>query len=263
MVVIFMLMALALSVGIGVSSRFIKNLRSTKETDFSGRAVAIAEAGVESLLLESFETLDEYIQYGSCGSACTLEITGVDGVTARAQVSLSHLGASADAFPLNLTTTQTQEINLSGYPDDRDLWLCWDPPSGEEPSIVGLYFHGTSGNYGVDNFAYNSFGSSYSANGFSEASANFDYTNCFSISGKPNPKMVRLRSVYDDVSVFVVPDVGELLPTQGILIESVGTVVDVTKVVSVVKSATFLPTPFDYVLYSKSTQDALSNMPSD
>lgn len=259
-VVIFILMTLALSVGIGVATRFVKNLRMSERVDISARSVAIAEAGIERLLLLPYETLADYIQYSSCGTDCYLEVTGDDGVVATATVTLSHLGASSDPFLVSLSTTETREVDLDGYPTSANAWVCWnDAPSGETASVTGLYFHGTRGSYGVDNFAYNPVGSTHIENGFDNASANLGYSHCFSILSKDDSKMLRLKSVYNDADVFIIPAPSEELPSQGILLESVGEVDDVEKIVRVVKSNPFLPGYFDYVLYSKSQEEPLAN----
>jgi len=99
----------------------------------------------------------------------------------------------------------------------------------------------------------------YSSNGFSQAATNFGYTNCFNIAGQTTPKLLRLKSVYNDVDAFVIPAPGVSLPIQGILIKSTGSVKDLTRVVSVIKSAASLPTSFDYAIQMKSTTTTFSN----
>ena len=71
--------------------------------------------------------------------------------------------------------------------------------------------------------------------------------------------MLRFKAVYEENIAVVIPEVGEVLPTQGILIESVGAAGDVTKTVTVIITDPVLSSQFDYVLYQKSTTEPLSN----
>lgn len=259
LVLITLLMVLALGIGISVSSGFFKSLRSNVESDLSSRAVAVAEAAVEGLLLLPQATLESYIALNNCGSVCTLNITGSDGVVASAQVTLSYMGNSSSAYPIDFKQNDTVEVNLQSYPNNTNVYVCWNnPASGPLPSFTALYFYGTSGSYNVDNFSYNSLSSSYS-NGFSTASSNFGYTNCFTITGKTTPVSVRVRALYADATAYIVPANGSSIPTQGILMTSTGTVKDTVKIVQVVKGFSYTPTIFDYVLYQKTTDSPLSN----
>ncbi len=258
-VIIFILITLALGIGVGIASRFVRNIRSSRQVDLASRAVAIAEAGVEKVLLEPYDALDNYIQYGSCGAVCQLTITGEDGVIANSQVTLSYLGSSADPYRVDLSEDNVQEINLSGYPASKNIWVCWNATGADAPSVVAAYYHGTPSSYGVDYFSYNSPGSSHTDNGFDTATGFFDYLGCFDFSSKADSLILRLKSIYAEVNVYVLPDVGEMIPSQGILISAEGTVEDVTRVVKVLKSKPFLPAQFDYALYSRSSTEPLSN----
>lgn len=257
---VIMVMLIALSVGLAVSTRFIKSLRITARTDTSSRAIAVAEAVVERMLNTDYDTLADYINFGSCGTSCTLQIVGADGVTATANVTLSFAGGSSEVYPVSLKEEDIIEVNLEGYPDSTDLNICWDNPlEGELPAVTGFLLHGTDGSYQVDAFAYNSIGSIYGANGFDEAVAGFGYAHCALVSGVSNMVSVRMRSIYNDVNAFVVPENGVDLPSQGILVSSIGTVLDTQRKSEVVISNPFVPLPFDYALYSKSESASLSN----
>jgi hypothetical protein len=257
---VIMIMLIALSVGVSVSTRFIKSLRMSSRTDTSSRAVAIAEAVVERILKTDYQVLSDYINFGNCGSACTLQIVGADGVTATAAVTLSFAGGSSEPYLISLKEDDIIEVNLQGYSDGTDLNICWDnPPQGELPAVTGSLVYGTDGNYQVDAFAYNSIGSIYGANGLDEAISGFGYGHCALVNGVSDMMAVRVRSIYSNVDAYVVPEAGVDLPSQGILISSLGTVVDTERKVEVVMSNPYLPLPFDYVLYSRSADTPLSN----
>lgn len=259
LIIIVFVMVLALATGISVSSRFIKNLRSTTRTQTGYRSGAVAEAVLERILLKSSDELQDYINYGSCGADCTLSITNSDGVIETANVTLTQLGNSSDPFVLHITQDQSSEINLSGYDDDTDVTICWnDPSSGEYPSIVGMLIHGTLGNYEASSFAYNSAASTQNNNFYTASAAN-GYQNCFSVDSQSDPEMIRLRALYQDIDVTVIPDSGSVIPSQGILIESEGHVLDTNTKVSAIKGTNATPYIFDYVLFSKSESNPLAN----
>jgi len=71
LVIVFMMMIIALSIGLSVSSRYIKSLGILSRADNSARAHAVAEAAIEHLLLLPIATLESYAQNGTCGADCT------------------------------------------------------------------------------------------------------------------------------------------------------------------------------------------------
>jgi hypothetical protein len=257
---VIMVMLIALSVGVSVSTRFIKSLRIASRTDASSRAFAVAEAAVERMLNKDYDTLLDYINFGSCGTDCTLQIVGADGVTASATVVLGLAGGASEPYLVSLREDDIIEVNLEGYPDGTALNICWDnPPEGELPAVIAMLLFGTDGNYQADAFSYNSIGSIYGANGFDEAVAGYGYAHCAEVTGVSDMISVRIRSIYNDVNAYVIPEIGIDLPSQGILISSTGTVIDSQRKVEVVVSNPFVPIPFDYALYSKSGSVPLSN----
>ncbi|MBT6401319.1 hypothetical protein HN803_00225 [candidate division WWE3 bacterium] len=258
---VVMVMIIALSVGVSVSTRFIKSLRISSRTDTSSRAVAVAEAAVERILNTDYTDLEDYINFGSCGTACTLQIVGADGVTANATVTLGFAGGTSEDFLVSLREDDTIEVNLQTYPDNTDLNICWDaPPSGELPSVTGMLIHGSDGSgYEADAFSYNSIGSIYGANGFTEAISGYGYSHCALVNGTTDMLSVRVRSIYNSIDAYVVPSTGIDLPSQGIIISSLGVVSDTERQVEVLVSNPYLPLSFDYVLFSKATDNPLSN----
>jgi Tfp pilus assembly protein PilX len=259
-VAVFFVMVLAFSIGVGVSSRFLKSTRVSIRTDNSYRALAIAESLVEKLLVLPTATLRDYIEYDSCGADCLLEFTGDDGLVANATATLGYVGETSDPYLVSLTPTTVEEVNLTGYSDNTSIYVCWESASvNPKPSITGLLIYEDSGEYVAEDFACNSVDSVISDNNFDDASANFGYTNCHEINSRQNPVALRIRSVYNDLDAHVVPASSENLPSQGILIESVGVVQDATRKVSVIRSDPYLPIQFDYLLFQTSLTEPLAN----
>jgi len=259
LVIIVFLAVISLLLGVSISLRYITNVRNITQSDSSSRALAVAEAAVERILLLPTETLENYINSGNCGSDCYLLITGSDGVNAEANITLSYLGNSSGDFNLFLKRDNSGEVSLNGYPDNTGVTVCWNNPGGDVPSVTALYVYGTVGSYNADAYSYNSLGSTHADNGFSEASAQFGYQNCFNVAGKVSPGILRLKSFYNDVTLSIVASSGATIPSQGILITSEGTVSEQVRKIEVTKTLYHMPTQFDYVIYQKSTTDALSN----
>jgi len=261
LIIVVLTMMMALAVGISISSRFLKSVNVTTRSDSSNRALAVAEALTERLLVKPYATLKGYIDFGNCGTECALSINGTDGVLATASAVLSYVGNDSNSLPVSLKRDKVTEVYLTGYTANKTLSVCWNnPQSGGEGSVAGFLVYDTGGStYVLSNFAYNSLNSVYSSNGFSQAVSDFGYTNCFNIVGQTTPKLLRLKSVYNDVEAYVIPAAGATIPVQGILIKSTGTVQNSTRVISVTKSNSYLPIPFDYTIQVKSTTNPFSN----
>lgn len=256
LIIIFILMVLALSIGIAISSRYIKTLNILTTGDNASRAHAVAEAAIEHILLLPISTLEDYAQNGTCGTDCTLEITADDGQLITATVELSRLGSSEDPFLVELEQTSTSQVVLAGYPDNTDLNVCWNE---SDMSVHAIFIQGTRGDYTSDSMSYNPTTTSHPENNFDMASPSMGYNHCFTFNSQTDPSMLRLKSYYQDSSVMVIPSVGANLPTQGILIESIGTAGNSIKKVSVIITDPILPAVFDYALYQKSDTEPLSN----
>jgi hypothetical protein len=253
--IVLMIMFVALTVGVTVSSRFIKSLHSIVATDDATKALGVAEAAIERLLLKSSDTLLGYINNNNCGSDCTLTITDVTGQRLTADVVLSIVGNTTDSYELSVAKGETGAINLTGYTSGRTVYACWNGTS----SLTGLYIYSQSGVIKATPFSYNAVLAYDTTNGFSNSSANFGFANCFSVQAIQTPLSVRFQSIYDRTDITVLPEAGYSLPVQGIQLVSTGRAGPAQKKVTVIKSTSYSPTYFDYALYQKSYDDSLSN----
>jgi len=256
LVIVFVMMVLALSIGIAVSSKYIKTVGIISRGDNTARAHAAAEAAIEHILLLPISTLENYAQNGTCGADCTLQIDSGDGQTITATVELSRLGNSSDPFLVELSEDSSSQVSLTGYQDNTNLSVCWNESN---MSVQSIFIHGTQGDYDAESMSYNPTTTTHSDNNFDMASPAMGYNHCFTFNSQTDPAMLRMKAVYQEGSVMVIPSGGANLPTQGILIESIGVAGQSEKKVSVIITDPILPTNFDYVLYQKSTTEPLSN----
>jgi len=255
LVAIVVLMVLALTVGVVVSNRFIKSLRDISQSDNSSKALAVAEAGIERMLLVPNETLEGYINFGNCGSDCVLEITGALGIKVRADISLSFLGATSDPFEMKGKEGEAIQVYLSGYSSGATLDVCWDDSS----SIYASYIYDQSGVIKSNIYAYNPVSYVGFDNGFTEAASSHGHQSCFTVTASNTPKLLRIKPFLSDPMIYVIPSEGQNLPSQGVLIISTGRAGNAIRVVKVLKATSSSPEYFDFVIYQKSDTDPLSN----
>ncbi|MFH1899048.1 MAG: hypothetical protein ABIJ82_01065, partial [Patescibacteria group bacterium] len=129
-------------------------------------------------------------------------------------------------------------------------------------SVYASYIYDQSGVIAVDIYAYNPVGYTGYINNFSDAISSHGYPNCFTVSTPYTPKVLRIRPINVDATIIIVPSGGHSLPSQGVLITSIGRAGDAVKTVKVLKSSASAPEYMDFVIYQKSTTDPLSNRPN-
>jgi hypothetical protein len=255
LVAVIVLMVLALTVGVVISNRFIRTLRDISQSDNSSKALAVAEAGIERMLLLPNETLEGYINFNNCGTACILEITGALGIKVRADITLSFIGASNDPFELKGKEGEVSQVYLSGYNSGGTLNVCWDDNS----SIYASYIYEQSSVVKSNIYAYNPVGYVGFDNGFTNSASAYGHQSCFTVTAVNTPRLLRLKSFSSDPIIYIIPSEGQNLPSQGVLITSTGRAGNAIRVVKVLKATASAPEYFDFVLYQKSTTDPLSN----
>lgn len=258
LIIAIIIMVLALTVGVMVSSRYIATLRNISESDNSSRALAVSEAAIENILIIPQETLEEYINYNNCGSACILEISGESNYRARADVSLSFAGASNEPYSIKVRSGEIYQLSLNGYGSGSTLDICWD----SQASVYSSYIYDVSGVVSSEIYAYNPLGYIGADNGFSEATSLHGHVNCFTVTSSGVPRILRVKPYNEEAVIYFIPSEGQNIPSQGILITSVGRSGDAVKTVQVLKTTGAVPEYFDYVIYQKSLDIPLSNRPN-
>jgi len=249
LVIAIVLMTIVLSASVVISSRFFKSLRVFTNSDNSSKAMYIAESLAERLLYKTDEELTGYVNNNNCLQNCYISFE--DGSEAYANVSI--LGNSTDTYKFKCFKDNVVEVNLDGYPSSSYLDICWN----EKSSITAMYIYDQGGNYKVSNYAYNAVASSYPSN-FEVATPNYTYSNCFRITTESTPTLLRIKSLYEDASLNVIPNPASLLPIQGFSIVSNGRFLDSYKRLSVTKRSSIVSQDFDYVIYQKSEDTSLS-----
>jgi len=170
-------------------------------------------------------------------------------------VALSFAGASNDPYSIKIEEGSTYQLFLDGYGSGSVVNICWDNNS----SIYSSYIYENAGLISSKIYVFNPVGYSGEENGFLEATSLYGHTNCFLVDTVGIPKLLRVKAYNEDALVYFIPAEGQSIPSQGILIKSVGRSGDAVKVVEVLKTEGAAPEYFDYVLYQKSEDSPLSN----
>jgi hypothetical protein len=254
-VLIVMVMMVALVMGVTLSSRFIKSLHSLSRMDDASRALTVAEAAVERFLMLDRATIDDYVQNGTCGADCLLDITDSQGRSQVASIELSYMGDSTDTYSIQIPEGAVEEVFLDGYLSGSYLDVCWF----SDASVYASYVYESSGEIGSTAYAYSPADTPYPDDSFDAASSLHGIDNCFTVATAETPQLLRLKSYRGIADIQVIPAPAISLPVQGILITSRGVVGTAQEEVRVVLTNSSIPPLFDYAIMQFSPTDPLSN----
>ncbi|MBN1162667.1 hypothetical protein JXA34_02905 [Patescibacteria group bacterium] len=255
LIIVFMVMLVALIVGLTLSSRFISTLRVLSRSDNSAKALGVAEALIENFLLLPRSTIEDYATNGTCGADCLLTITDDNGMELRAELTLSFLGDSSFDYEVLIHEEDVEEVSLTGYTSDSSVDICWNT----EASLYASYVYDDSGVVRSNAYAYSPIGTAYSGDNFDTATEMHGYSNCFTVDTVETPLLLRLKPYRGTTDVHIVPAPGETLPVQGILLTSRGYAGEAQREVNVLVTNSIAPELFDYAIFQYSSSDPLSN----
>lgn len=288
LVIVLLAMVASLTVGLAVSTRTISTLRQTTFTSQAAAALSAAEAGAEEALKRLADTEDACSASVTSGGSCVYSsasktytsgpcLTALDAPSGQYKKSFSGTGESGATFSycveqggggstdytFDLEKDKTQEIKINsgeagGY-SGSSVSVCWYIQGFDRTPAASLEIISVSGSAMISKAAYNSNTDGQTGNGFASApTGDTTYKNCATVD-TPSVKIVRVRSLYNDVSVVVKPQTGSLLPFQSYQIGSIGSLGGVVKKVRVTKSLPALPSIFDFGLFSGSQSNPIKN----
>jgi hypothetical protein len=270
---VVVVLTIALSVGVSVSSRLLSTASRTARTDTAARAYAAAEGGVERFLAYPPSVLDDVMD-GNCQGLATDSESGAcivvlndgaggngDNVMVNAYVtvdSFTYTNEDAGSYEFNLPTHDVREINLEGYLGE-EVTVCWNPVAND-----AYLFYTTYDSSGfIDKGGIISTPGAHQVQGFDTSDgcpASLDPEGRFTfgktITWVGTRTGFRVYSLYDDAIVAVFPETSYDLPIQGHQITSIGRLsmpgeAEVAKKVVVYRPVPYLPSIFDFALYSE------------
>lgn len=273
LIFVLLVMTISLAVGISISSRTISSVRRTVNVDSSTRAVAAAEAALEYYLSKSVSSLNA-LSGLSGNTNCASTFSGTypippislsnDGVLTNANITVQRygcLGASATSPYYDINQDGILELKTGG--GSGTLTLCWHHTSGSTYSAIYLMeISGSAPSYSVRKVGINEQGSPYSSlNNFKDPTTFVSPNDsCYSYTLRSSTKLLRILSLYNTSSLKISTSSGSSLPYQGFQMTAVGKVgsdVGARRTVTASKSLPYLPTPFNFAVYSNSSSEAL------
>ena len=262
LLLVIVLMTIALAIGIAISLRVLSNLNRSTQTDTSSRVQAVAEGGAENFLVKSLFDLANATSecdgnYGAGVPAnCRVDFDAQaigDNVDAFSAITVQPYGEGSDPVSLSAEASTVIEVNLKGFTGDSVL-VCWDEEtalhyveySDQEIAKDIVSCNGCSPSVQLSN----------ATNADSGASHSQPHNSCIDIANVSGDLQgLRLRSIGGRSNYTVIPQNGDL-PVQGYEITSQAELTDldtnekVEKIVKVRKSLPYLPSVFDYGIYS-------------
>lgn len=262
LVIFILIMVVALTIGLSIASRSIKNVSNVETTEKSERAFNAAEAGIEDALIKDLKTISDTAPVSlNVGNATTqYKVTSVGGSTA---FTTNKAITADDAIEINVYYDPSQpgsDLNINAtsldiYWGDKGKYEdpgCSSLTPGNMPASIDMFFVKETGtdNFSIPtnaHYAYNACDNV--GNGFSDSltdpTVTYDqtYTNgntqisyrakanipIPSISNGEKLRILRIKTWYNKASMTIVAKASSgtaKLPTQAYKIQSVGEAVD-------------------------------------
>jgi hypothetical protein len=271
--IVLLIMAVALTIGLAVTSRTVTDIEISEQTEEASRAFSAAEAGIEEALI----TASDVAPSGNFEEGAVTYVTHKDLLGTGSQY----------LFPESKGEVRT--LWLAEYPEtpsyfESSVTIFWgNADSTETPALEATIYYETGGSYKVIRYALDPNFSSHEPDpnrfcqpngtdceGVTDESGNlgFDDIGNYSIDGKTvkykatldlSPAsggtllFARLRLLYTDEfdQVLGAQAAGtSSFASQGVKISSVGTAGGSTRKIEVVRLHPVPPGIFEFLLYS-------------
>lgn len=280
LVLITLVMLVALTVGLAVSSQALIGSKQSMAEERSAQAYTAAESGAE-VALQHLKT---------CTTDC---ITTGSGAVGDASYNYTITAASllaSNIYESKLEKDEVLQVDLSSVTSpNNDVRIYWwssdtdrgseaDSPAGTcttnpDAAIEFTYFAYDTGstpqylirnkqafdactvrspdnNFSDGTLGTYTFGSPPNQYDYSYYAKNLPNDFSFELNAADEQRILRIRSWYNNTWVAIALESGVSFPNQGYEITSVGTAGDYKRTLKVTKTNPFLPAIFDYVLFS-------------
>ena len=268
---------IALAVGVTVTSRNLSSISRITRTDTAAKAVAAAEGGVERMLMQTDDVLNnlssESLDCSKAGSdfssvtdspSCLLTFSkqATDKTTSAADIKVEKFSFNeTDHYWFSVDSGFTKEVVLTtpsgSVYGSNTIKICWD-----NPKTAILYFsYNKDGSIKRGGLVSENFENSSDISGFDSVSYTANqkpYPLCKDdVSLVSAPYGLRITPLYGSAKIGIFPAGGsDTLPNQGYKITSTGrvleegTVKEAIKVV-VYRSLPYMPSFFDNAIHSE------------
>lgn len=274
---------IALAVGVTAASRNLSSMSRVSRTDTSARAYAAADGGIERVLSLSDQTLNNLASANpncklidtqatlGAENVCSLQYKpeSEDAVTSVVEMKVEKFNYTDEAgsfFSTHINEGYTKEVALYSdgvqYPGPN-ITVCWKKPLETGNPILLYYSYNSLGNIlrgglipaGYSSNTISSYG--YQSGVPGKTADQQTFTNCAQISLVSQPYGLRIKALYSGTDIGIFPSTP--LPVQGYKITAVGKVVQQgsvaeTKKVKLYRSLPYMPSLFDFAIYSENGQ---------
>jgi Tfp pilus assembly protein PilX len=262
LILILLVMAISLTVGLGVASRAVSTLRQSSSTAQSTAAYHAAEAGTEYFL----KTLTDDPNYRQ-NPDCTLDSnwTTLPNSDASYCCTVRDL---ASGFSAHARQDDVVEVDLSGASmQGKTIDIRWHTTSDSDPAAAITFLlveDRGDGTYNHVKSAYDPHDPRRIAdNNFSAPSiVSGDYGYRASVDmeagGGDRDRLLRIRPLYSGTHLEVSAQDGTPIPRQQVELYCEGEVAGIVRRVRVIKGNPALPAIFDFALFSASQTQPLT-----
>lgn len=273
LVIVLLILGVVLTVGLSVVSQAVNDVRLSEREEEASRAFSAAETGVERALIAPQPTGTQTV-----GNA-TYQVT-----------SKTLAGGSEFLFPNDYVSGDTATLYLVGHNADGSLdtactgtdpcyfgpevTVCWGSDNTNSglpttPALEASVLYLESGTYKLSRQVIDPFVARRASNGFGansgggctvggktmEFSHNVNFAN-LGVAGKTVLMRLKLHYNYSVGTGDIPHPIGAVassgvFPSQGVVVESIGTFGDATQKVQVTQLHPDAPPIFDYALYAE------------
>ncbi len=264
LILVLLIMAVSLTVGLGVASRAVSTLRQSSSTAQSTAAYHASEAGIE-YFLKTLKDTSDFTQNPDCTDPGNwVDLPGSDSSYCCTVTKVSGVfKASAkqdDVVQVDLSDTPT--IDLSS----KTINIEWHNSTydSDNAAISFILFEDRGdGTYNHVKHSFDPVSSRRSINNFSTpnaASGDYDHraTVTTESAGSNRERILRIRPLYAGTHLQVYAGGGTSLPDQQTEVFCEGKTGNIVRRVRVIRGEPALPAVFDYSLFSASETQPLS-----
>lgn len=280
MLIVLLVMAVVLIITLSVASRSITDISLSRKEEDSARAFSAAEAGIERTLASGVAIAEP--QDVGANSKVQTTITAI--VTSGKDFQIPFLLSSGETAPIWFVSHNSGALICDNSSNlcytGKTLKLCWGEEGTsasdvETPAIELTVVYTTDDDYSsakVARAVFDPYTARPNSNNFTKGSVgtcsisneNYAFSQNINLQDlgvtiRPNqqsnkgPQMARVRLIYNTVRAHPV-GIGltddAVLPRQGDVIESTGTVGVITRRIQVFKLFPDLPPIFDYAIFA-------------
>lgn len=235
LVIVLLVILIALTMGLSIAGSSLKSVEQTAVLEETNRAFSAAEAGVEEALVK----LEQGTPIPTVASKSLQSGSVIKQVDTTQQNSLQLSALEKDTvaqLDLACPTCGTGTVTVT-----------WD--SNSSLLITKVYLSG--GEYVVQRWALNC--DFNPGNNFTQKASGTGSkcTQDIPIDGTVD-QVLRIRAMYQDTAITVVPALGTTIPVQSTLVKSTGQSGETERTVQVERSLPVPPSILDFTLFSAS-----------